>query len=103
MNNIIGYDKCQCGAITLYFADGTINSIKQKNLKKFGIDLRKIKRINKQEMYACDHCINHYGLDICSCGSGKEVGKCKCGSTEPFQTFGKSCYDVGGWFDGLGN
>lgn len=33
MNNIIGYNKCQCGAITLYFDDGTTNSVKQKNLK----------------------------------------------------------------------
>ena len=98
INDIIGYDKCQCGAVTLYFANGTNSSVKQKNLKKFGIDLRKLKRINKQEMYACDHCINHYGLDICSCGSGKKVGKCECGSTEPSQTFGNSCYGVGGWF-----
>ena len=54
-------------------------------------------------MYACDHCINHYGLDICSCGSGKAVGKCSCGSTESYQTFGNSCYGVGGWFDGFGH
>ena len=100
MKNIIGYNKCQCGAITLYFADGTVNSIKQKNLKKFGIDLRKIKRQTKEKIYYCDHCINHYGLDICSCGSGKEIGKCNCGSTEPRQQFWESCYDIGGWYEG---
>ena len=99
MNNIIGYDKCDCGAITLYFADDTVNSVKQRNLKKFGIDLRKIKRINKANMFACDHCINHFGLDVCSCGSGKAVGKCSCGSTKSYQTFGNSCYGVGGWFE----
>lgn len=23
-----------------------------------------------------DHCVNHYGLDLCGCGSGNPFGKC---------------------------
>ncbi len=103
MNNNISYNKCQCGAITLYFDDGTINSVKQKNLKKFGIDLRKIKRQVKTDFYSCDHCVNHYGLDLCSCGSGKEVGKCDCKSTESKQQFRETCYGIGGWFEDFGH
>ena len=43
INDIIGYNKCDCGAVTLYFAQGNnfTCSIKQKNLKYYGIDLRK--------------------------------------------------------------
>lgn len=73
--NIIGYSKCDCGAITIY-TDELSYSCKQENLKKFfpGIDLRKIERYQKS--YCCDHCVNHYGLDLCGCGSGEPFGEC---------------------------
>lgn len=73
---ITSYSKCDCGAITLYTENGETYSCKQKNLKKFfpNIDLRKIERL--QESYCCDHCVNHYGLDLCGCGSDEEFGKC---------------------------
>jgi hypothetical protein len=92
IKDIIGYNKCDCGAITLYFAQGDnyTCSIKQKNLKYYGIDLRKIKRINKNNFFCCDHCVNHYGVDLCSCGSGEKVGKCSCGSTESSQVLGEN-------------
>ena len=72
---ITGYSKCDCGAITIYCDDGDY-SCKAKNLKKYfpDIDLRKIKRY--KTTFACNHCVNHYGLDLCGCGSGEDFGKC---------------------------
>ena len=81
---IVSYSVCKCGAITLYFADGTTNSCKRKNLKKFGVSLKGIKK-EKEQSWCCNHCANHYGIDICSCGSGKEYEKC-CGT--PMEEFG---------------
>lgn len=88
---IIGYSKCNCGAITIY-TDELTYSCKQKNLKQFfpDIDLRKIERY--QESYCCDHCVNHYGLDLCGCGSGKDFGECDNGYDEcdrPMQVVGE--------------
>ena len=45
---IVSYSVCKCGAITLHFADGTTNSCKRKNLKKFGINLKGIKKEQEQ-------------------------------------------------------
>lgn len=81
---IVSYSVCKCGAITLYFADGTTNSCKRKNLKKFGVSLKGIKKA-KEQSWCCNHCANHYGIDICSCGSGKGYEKC-CGT--PMEEFG---------------
>lgn len=58
--------------------------------RMLGIDLRKIKRL--PETYACNHCVNHWGIDLCECGSGEEVGKCNCGSNKSVETFGEK-YD----------
>jgi hypothetical protein len=27
--------------------------------------------------YNCNHCVNHWGLDLCKCGSGDPVGSCE--------------------------
>ena len=85
-NNIEEYANCICGAVTLFFEDGTSNSIKRKNLSKFNINLKGVKRL-KVNYGSCDHCINHWGLDLCKCGSGKTPEKC-CNKS-PMQSFGK--------------
>jgi hypothetical protein len=71
---VIEYGACECGAVTLFFENGENNSVKRSNLKKFGLTLRGAKKI--QDYYCCNHCTNHYGLDICECGSGKAPKKC---------------------------
>lgn len=73
------YAKCTCGAITLYMEDGTSYSCEQKKLREFfpSVDLRRIKRL--QPTFCCDHCVNHYGLDLCGCGSGEPFGECQNG------------------------
>lgn len=88
---IIGYSKCSCGAITI-FTENESYSCKQENMRKFfpDIDLRTISRY--QESFCCDHCVNHYGLDLCGCGSGEDFGKCENDLEEckkPMQVVGK--------------
>jgi len=74
---IESYSKCECGAITFFMSNGESYSCKQKNIKKFfpNADLRSIERLPTS--YCCDHCVNHYGLDLCGCGSGEDFGKCE--------------------------
>ena len=89
-SQIESYSKCECGAITMYFRNGASNSMKDSTRKKLGIDLRKISKL--QQSYCCNHCVNHYGIDICECGSGLPAGKCICGSDKAVETFGEK-YD----------
>ena len=89
--DILYYSKCSCGAITLHMSDNkTSYSCKEDTLKIFlpNLDLITIERL--QNSYCCDHCVNHYGLDLCGCGSGEEYFKCTngfdvCG--KPMQVF----------------
>lgn len=86
------YTTCECGAITLFSRDGRSYSCLRKNLKRFilAIDLRKIKRLHKT--VNCNHCVNHYGLDLCACGSGELYEKCDNGFDEcgkPMQVIGE--------------
>lgn len=71
------YSLCECGAVTVYEPDGTSYSCKRRNMKKYlpGVDLRKLKK--QPDTGCCDHCVNHFGLDLCGCGSGDPVGKCR--------------------------
>ena len=94
MLEITSYQKCQCGAIALTFANGATNHMKMSTYRKlkarYTWDLRKAKRY--PTTYCCDHCVNHYGIDLCECGSGETVGKCDCGSDNPMETLGEQ-YD----------
>lgn len=40
------------------------------------------------QSYCCDHCVNHWGIDLCGCGSGQKVGKCECGSQKAHDILG---------------
>lgn len=66
--------KCKCGAITVV-GDDFSNSMRPRLFRK------KYPKMKLQPglYYACDHCGNHWGLDICGCGSGVAVGKCRGG------------------------
>ena len=94
-SQIESYSKCDCGAITIYFRNGASNSMKDSTRKKLGIDLNKIPKL--QTSYCCNHCVNHWGIDICECGSGLPAGKCicgrnkavECGRNKAVETFGE--------------
>lgn len=99
MANIESYSKCECGAITINFDNGASNSMYQKTAKKIGLDLRKYKRLTTT--YCCDHCVNHWGLDLCECGSGEEVGKCSCGLNKAHDEFGKKFDSLAAFMKGF--
>ena len=84
--NILSYSKCNCGAITLWFDNGASNSMRMETFEKLGLDLSEAEKL--QASYCCDHCANHWGIDLCECGSGKMVGKCECGSGKAHDTLG---------------
>lgn len=93
---ITEHTNCSCGAVTLYFDNGQNNSIHQDNLDKFGIDLSESEEL--QETYCCNHCVNHYGLDLCGCGSGEAPEECEGGYSEcgnPREIYGESVKFVG--------
>ena len=106
---IVEYTKCVCGAITLFGDDGRSYSVSAKNLKRFlpSLDLRKVKRLyiaGRDMTVCCDHCVNHFGLDLCACGSGEPFETCKGGFEEcgkPMHILGRdvSCADKG-WLSG---
>lgn len=83
---ITDYQKCNCGAITLYFDNGASTSMYQDTFDKMDIDLSEANEI--QMSYCCNHCVNHWGIDLCECGSGERVGECDCGSDKPHDQFG---------------
>ena len=79
-NGIEFLSKCNgCGAITVTIA-GRNYSMNVKSFKdRYGVD--RVPTI-KQHCYCCDYCVNHYGTDLCACGSGKHYRKCKEGLRE---------------------
>lgn len=69
--------KCQCGAITVD-GDGFSNSMTLKTFNKEFPELT----IADNEYCNCNHCVNHWGIDLCGCGSGEPVGQCDGGFHE---------------------
>lgn len=87
------YTLCECGAVTFHYEDGNDNSIKKENLGIYGLQELYEDSKFSHFTYGCNHCVNHYGLDLCSCGSGESPNECKGGYSEcgtPYQTLGKS-------------
>lgn len=76
------YSRCVCGAITVFTDDGVGYSVDERLRNRLmpGIDLRRLRRL--QDSYCCDHCVNHWGLDLCGCGSGEFFGECENGYPE---------------------
>lgn len=90
---------CQCGAVTLVGYDVETDehaevSCAAENLEQLtGFSLEDIQTkslLNTLDSYfQCNHCANHWGLDLCACGSGQPAGECdehtdECGA--PYQS-----------------
>jgi len=67
--------KCNCGAITVYMDNGSDVSMRPK-LYRTTFPERKGKHMTLNKFYQCNHCVNHWGIDLCNCGSGKHPDKC---------------------------
>lgn len=84
--------KCECGALTLCFDDDNREYyLLEENLQKYFPDLN-LENVPTQETFACNHCVNNWGLDICACGSGEKPSECDCGLNIPYQQIGAENY-----------
>lgn len=76
-NNDLPFAKqCSCGAVTVTVLDCDGNE--QTMSMAYEIYIVNFSKIPLEDtkFYNCDHCINHYGVDLCGCGSGQLVGEC---------------------------
>jgi hypothetical protein len=61
---------CACGAVTVEI-DGAHYSMPRKEFRERFPGQRA-----KMKVGSCDYCVNHWGTDLCGCGSGEKFGKC---------------------------
>ena len=92
MNKLKLYTCKSCGAVGI--DDGTGEVKWAGNLEVFnkitGLNITKKDLKNALlSYYGCDYCINHWGMDLCQCGSGEKVNECACGCGLPSQTYKK--------------
>lgn len=66
--------KCKCGAVTIRFDNGASNSMFWETFEKLDLDTGDATWLHQS--YCCDHCVNHWGIDLCECESGARVGEC---------------------------
>lgn len=79
--------KCRCGAITVTIR-GEEYSMSPKTFREV-FDVTRVPPVH-HKYYACNYCVNHYGIDLCACGSGVAFEKCHGGSEVcglPMQSF----------------
>jgi len=65
--------KCACGAITVEI-DGISYSMRPET---FLATFKRRPRAKRATLHNCNHCVNHWGTDLCGCGSGELFGKCE--------------------------
>ena len=78
--------KCVCGALTFERECGIGYSVERKKAPEYFPELPDefFECLEKQvsEYCNCNHCVNHWGLDLCACGSGEKTGECAEGRFE---------------------
>lgn len=86
MAKITHIQKCQCGAVTVWYDNEASNSMFNETFEKLNLDVTGAESLPNS--FCCDHCVNHWGIDLCECGSGERVGECSCGSDTPHDSIG---------------
>lgn len=66
------------------FDNGASNSMFWETFEKLDLDTGDATWLHQS--YCCNHCVNHWGIDLCECGSGARVGE--CGSQKAHDTLG---------------
>lgn len=92
MEDISWFSRCECGAITIEFNGDDTFYCEEENFGYFfpDLSLNEIDQnddIANDQLYTqCNHCVNHWGLDLCQCGSGEDPEECtECESRTPWQ------------------
>jgi len=65
--------KCSCGAITIEINDKEYSMSSETFNEMFSpldSESYETKWVN------CNYCVNHWGVDLCGCGSGEPFGEC---------------------------
>ena len=80
--------KCSCGAVTVVDDNDVDSSMTAEMFE----ELYPYKKIDGTYS-SCNYCVNHWGIDLCNCGSGMKVGECtnryeSCTEHEPAQVLG---------------
>ena len=83
---IIHVALCVCGAITFEREQDVSWSVSLENVSSFFPELPgaffEILHSFVGEYSNCNHCVNHWGLDLCACGSGEDPEECDDGFAE---------------------
>ena len=91
---------CSCGAATVEW-NGAEYCCQADDLEKYFPDLVGTKP--EIEVGGCNYCINHWGLDLCGCGSGEKFGECTEGyeacqrRAQDLELGVAACYCESGW------
>lgn len=81
MCQVTSIQHCQCGATTVYLDNDSNASMPFESYQeKFGEETKLMR--SGRTMTCCNYCVNHWGVDLCGCGSGQKVGECDGNFTE---------------------
>lgn len=75
--------RCACGAITFEGDRGIGYSVMPANGPKVFSRIPvpaafwEALKDCEDDYFNCNHCVNHWGLDLCGCGSGELFGECQ--------------------------
>jgi hypothetical protein len=65
-----------CGAVTVEYVNDEGQKVSNSMpLNLFEEHFKGVK-LEKEKYSSCNYCVNHWGIDLCGCGSGNKVGEC---------------------------
>lgn len=64
MAKVVHKSICNCGAITLVFDNGAVNSMRKRTYERLPKRYHICDNEPLHTTWACDHCANHFGIDI---------------------------------------
>ena len=70
--------KCECGAVTATI-NGQDYSMPVSEFEGLYGALEDFSEVMLPQTWgSCNYCVNHWGTDLCACGSGEKADECDC-------------------------